>query len=205
MSALTRDDYVNELLNSGHHFLAPARAQRWLNEVVRSVLIKEQWPCRRKVAQVTSGATIPDLGLLREVKAFDGTTVDPVDRDELNRSYPGLVASGAPSYYWVDGGRTISTYPQDTNQITVVYFTRYPWTNGGMSAANGTDTLILPEEFDGVVQLELRQKALIEGDEVWLSETLESEIQELYNDLVANELNDIADEPQSIAQTRSWV
>lgn len=134
MPALTLTQAVTEMQERGFGGLPPERLERMLRVEYEQICELQPWPWLLDTAEGTAPLGIADLRTVESVvDQTNGRKLLPEDYRNLSDRHPGMSATGAPSYYWVEwseGTPTVRTYPLDPVTLTVRYYRVPPtWTS----------------------------------------------------------------------------
>jgi hypothetical protein len=140
---LTFAELKTELSGRGYDVLGDGtRDGRYINQAYQFICRDSDWPFLLTTATAqTPPTTISDLGPIESV--FDATSkgaVKPIDRRTLREMQSDLTTTGTPTYYYMAGQTTVTTFPVG-GSLTITYW-KIPTT-----LSNSSDTPVIPTNW----------------------------------------------------------
>jgi hypothetical protein len=112
---VNRGELREELYALGHRYLEQetGRADRFINQAGRDIVLDEPWPQRVVAEPLATGAALVSLGTVLQVwDTTTGRVLQPTTAQTIRDAFTASpLTAGEPVDYWVVQNRTILTRP----------------------------------------------------------------------------------------------
>lgn len=189
-----------ELKDRGFDYLSNARADRYVNWGYLELCEEELWPFLEATGSGTAPLTISDLGSIGSVtNTATNSKLHQSDRRSLVDAYTDLATTGTPSYYYLEGGNTIRTYPSG-GTLSVRYWITPP------QLSADADQVVVPLRFNDLILDSAVRRAYIDSDNYEAAQAVEAERQRGLQLMRSSLLYQNHDEPDIIigASGEDW-
>lgn len=165
---------------------------RLVNDAYAWLVKKYLWPFRETTASGAAPLTIADLGSIASVTdtANGNKKLNYRDRRTLVECVGDLTTAGSPSWFYVEGGTVVKTYPAG-GTLSVRY-----WKNAAV--LTGTNPLIVPDQWVQLVIDRAHYRGLLRIGDWAGAASLKSEIKDALDDMVVDLLATQASDPDQV-------
>lgn len=178
-----------EVQARGFDYLTNSRIDRFINDAYVRLCNTALWPFRELTVSGAAPLTIADLGVLASVvdTANGNNSLAWRDRRTLVDLYGDLATAGSPTYFYIEDGTTLRTYPVG-GTLTVRYWKR------AVKLVNDGDVSIVPDDYSDVLIDMAVRRAYIDSDNFAAANALKADVDErigqMMVDLLVQQVHD---------------
>jgi len=167
---------VQQFKARGFDYLDDAKAEGFLNDgYLLDICEVEDWPFLEAEYLGPAPLEIPDIRSIELVtNVTQGRKLTPLERRAITDDSVNLEEEGAPVFYYLDGGRILTTHPTSTDELRVRYFATPP-------KLEGEAYPVLPARYHSMIVDAAVARAYEDSDDWELSQSAEAKFQARLN------------------------
>ena len=191
---------LDEVNDRGYNHISDTRLGRYVNQSYKSICNRAAWPFLRTTTTGTAPLTISDLrAVLNVVDTTTNAKLYHADRRHLIESVDTLLTTtGTPTYWYQESRTVIKVYPANTTDTLSVHYLKVPAT------LTGTDSHLIPEEFEDLIIDGAVIRALKDNDELDAAASLQQFYNEGLREMMDTLLSRAHDGSNYIIQTNNY-